>query len=205
MLNIERPRNPFIPTDEPDWEVSRATAKRSPALGHDHRKDRKSHDVSPVSAWNDPLPLENSLGLLREEVELRGGESTHSGQSPAVSKSPNVARRTAPPIPKKPALLSNLHNSQESKINDQGKFASRPLTGGQNVLYEEAKRSFPPTPLPGRNRQQNKDGQRAIGSDGLPPSPRNVGAIVSVSNALMDDEIEGANTIPSLQPVRRRQ
>ena len=197
MLNIERPRNPFIPTDEPDWEASRATARRSPALNYDHRKDRKSHGISPVSDWNNLLPLENSSGLLREEVELRGGESRRSSQSPAMSKSSNVARKTAPPIPKKPALLSNPHNSQEGKINDQGKSASKPLTGGQN--YEEAKRSFPPTPPPGLNRQ------RAIGSDGPLPSPRNIGAMVSVSNALMDDEIEGANTIPSLQPVRHRQ
>ena len=197
MLNIERPRNPFVPTDEPDWEASRATARRSPALDYEHRKDRKSQDVLPASDWNNPLPLENSSGLLREEVELRGGESRRSSQSP------NVARKTVPPIPKKPALLSNPHNSQECKINDQGKSASRPLMGGQN--YEEAKRSFPPTPPPGRNRQQEKDGQRAIGSDGTPPSPRTISAIVPASNALMDDEIEGANTIPSLQPVRGRQ
>ena len=192
MLNIERPRNPFIPTDEPDWKASKATIRRSPAPSYDHRMDRKSHDVSPVPDWDDSLPLEKSSGLLREQVELRGGESRHSSQSL------NVARRTAPPIPKKPALLSNPHNSQESKINDQAKSASRPLPGGQNLLYEEAKKSFPATPPPGRNRQ------RATESDG-PPSPRNIGAVVSVSNALMDDEIEGANTIPSLQPVRRRQ
>ena len=204
MLNIERPRNPFIATDEPDWEATRATARRSPALNYDYRKDRKSYDVSPVPDWNDPLPIEDSSGLLREEVELREAESRRSSQSPAMSKSPNVERKTAPPIPKKPALLSNPHNSQEGKVDDQGKSASR-LSGGQNVFDEEAKRGFPPTPPPGRNRQQKEDRRRALGSDGLPPSPKNNSTIVSASSALMDDEIEGANTIPSLQPVRRRQ
>ena len=205
VLNIERPRNPFIPTDEPDWQASRATTKRNLALNYDHGKDQKSHDVSSVSDWNDPLPLENSLGLLREEVELRGGESRRSSQSPAISKSPNVARKTAPPIPKKPALLSNPHNSQEVKINDQGESMSRSVTGGQSFFNEEARRSSPPTPPPRRNKQQKKDGPRAIGSNGPPISPSNIGTIFSVSNTLLDDEIEGANTIPSLQPVRGRQ
>ena len=197
MLNIERPQNPFIPTNEPDWEVSRATARGSPALNYDHGKDRKSHLL--VSDWDHPLPPANSSDLLRKEVELREGGSRGSSQSP------NLARKTAPPIPKKPALLSNPHNSQESKIGDQGESASTHLTGGKNDVNEEAKRSSPPAPPPGRNRQQKRDGQRTIVSDGPPPSPRNVGAIFSVSNALMDDEIEGADTIPSLQPVRRRQ
>ena len=204
VLNIERPQNPFIPTDEPDWEASRATTKRSPALNYDHGKDQKSHDVSSVSDWGNPVPLENNLGLLREEVELRGGGSRRSSQSPAVSKSPNVARKTAPPVPKKPALLSSPHASQEGKINDRESM-SRSITGGQSFFNVEAKRNFPPTPPPGRNRQQGKDGRRAIGSDEPPSSPRDIGTIVPVSNALMDDEIEGANTIPSLQPVRRRQ
>ena len=203
MLNIERPQNPFIPTDEPDWEASKAMARRSPALNSDQRKDRKSHNVSPIPDWNDPLPFESSSGVLKKEVELRGGEPRRFSQSPTVPTPPNEARQTAPPIPKKPALLRDPHNSPESKINDQGKSASRLLPGGQNVRCEEAKRSFPPTPPPGRNRQWEKDGQWPTESD-EPPSPRSIRTIVSVSNALMDDEIEGANTIPSLQPVRPR-
>lgn len=205
VLNIERPRNPFMPTNEPDWEATRATARRNPALNYDYRKDRKSYDLSPVSDWNDPLPPGNSSGLLREEVELRETESRRSSQSPAMSKSPNVIRKTAPPIPKKPALLSNPYNSREGKVDDQGKSASMSLTGGQNVFDDEVKRTFPPSPPPGRNRQQKQDRRRGKGSDGPPPSPRDIGTIVSASSALMDDEIEGANTIPSLQPVCRRQ
>ena len=200
VLNIDRPRNPFIPTDEPDWEATRATARRSPALNYVYHKDRNSYDVSPVSDRNDPLQPENSSGLLREEVEFREAESRRSSQSPAMSKSANVIRKTAPPIPKKPALLSNPHNSREGKVDDQGKSTSISLTGGQKVFDEEAKGSFPPSP--GRNRQQKRDGRR---NDGPPPSPSDIGTVVSVSSALMDDEIEGANTIPSLQPVSRRQ
>ena len=204
VLNIERPRNPFIPTDEPDWEATRATARRSPALNYDYRKDRKSYDVSPVSDWNDSLQPENSSGLLGEEVGLRETESRRSSQLPAMSKSPNVIRKTAPPIPKKPALLSNPQNSREGKFDYQGKSASMSLTGGQNVFDEEAKGSFPPIPPPGRNRHQKQDGRRK-GPDEPPPSPRDIGTVVSVSSALMDVEIAGANTVPSLQPVRRRQ
>ena len=193
MLNTERPRNSFVPTDELDWEASKPTAKRSPVVDYDNRKDRKSHSLLPVSDGNEPLPLDNSLGLLTEEVALQGGGSRCSRQSPVVSMLPSVARKAAPPIPKKPALLRHPQP------------ASRHPQGGQSVFGDEAEKAFPPTPRPRRNRQQEKMGQRATESSGPSPSPISIGALVPVSNALMDNEVDGANAIPSLQPVRRRQ
>ena len=197
-LNTKRPQNPFIPTDEPDWKWSEA--RRSPIVRYDNRKDWESYSISPTSGWNEPLPVGTSFDLPGDNVTLREDNSKCSSQSPVVSMSSNVARKMAPPVPKKPALLSNSQRSQEKKINNQ-ESTSRPPPGGQTIFDDGAKKGLPPSPL----RRSKQQGTRETGFDESYPSPRSIGAIVSVSNGLMDEEIEGASTIPSLQPMRRRQ
>ena len=203
MLNAGRPQNPFTPTEEPDWKASKLTTRRSLAPQHDKLKDRNSHRPSPPSDRVQPLPLDTNLGLMREEIAARGGDSKRSSKSSVVSMSSDVARKMAPPIPKKPALLMNRQHSQESKVNEQGKSTSESPLGGQNVFDNSAETSFPP-PAP-RNRQQQVYGRRATEPDGPPLPPRSAGGVVPVSNGLMDDDDdEGASAIPSLQPMRLR-
>lgn len=192
MPNIERPQNPFIHTDQPDWKARKPTAKRSYALQNYNSKDRDSLRPSPNFEGSQPLPLDTKSDSLREKVTLR----TSSSQLPAVSTSINVARKAPPPIPKKPALLSNRQHSQESKVNGQGQSTSMPPSGGENAFDDGVKSSFPP-PL-------QRNGRQATESDGPPLPPGSTDAIVPVLNGLMDDDNEGASGIPSLQPMRRR-
>ena len=202
MLNAERPQNPFTPTKEPDWEVSKPTARRSLAPRGDKLKYENSHRPLPPSNRIQPLPLDTNLDLMRKEVAPRGGDSKRSSQSSVVSMSSNVTRKAAPPIPKKPALLSNRQHSQESKVNEQGKSTSESPLGGQNAFDNSAETSFPPPPP--QNRQQQVYARRTTEPDGPPLPPRNTGAVVPVSHGLMDDDNESASGIPSLQPMRLR-
>ena len=202
MLNVERPQNPFNPTKEPDWKASKPTAGRSLALRRDKLKNGNTHRTLPPSNRIQPLPLSTNLDLMREEVAPRGGDSKRSSQSSVVSMSSNVARKAAPPIPKKAALLSNRQHIQESKVNEQGKSTSEFPLGRQNAFDNSAETSFPPPPL--RNRQQEVYGRRTTESDRPPLPPRSTGAVVPVSHGLMDDDNEGASAIPSLQPMRLR-
>lgn len=199
MLNAERPQNPFNPTKEPDWKASKPTARRSLAPRRDKLIDGNTYRPLPPSNRIQPLPLSTNLDLMREEVAPRGGDSKRSSQSSVVS---NVARKAAPPIPKKAALLSNRQHIQESMVNEQGKSTSGFPLGRQNAFDNSAETSFPPPPP--RNRQQQVYGRRTIEPDGPPLPPRSTGAVVPVSHGLMDDDNEGASAIPSLQPIRLR-
>lgn len=192
MPNIERPQNPFIHTDQSDWKARKPTARRSYALQNYNSKGRNSLRPSPTFDGSQPLPLDANSDSLREEVTLR----MCSSQSPAVSTSIDVARKAPPPIPKKPALLSDRQHSQESMVNRQGKSTPMPPSGGENASDDDVKSSFPPPP--------QRNGRQATQSDGPPLPPRSTGAIVPVLNGLMDDDSEGASGIPSLQPMRRR-
>ena len=198
MLNVDRPQNPFIPTYEPDWNVSKTAPGGSHALKYDRPKDQNSHRHSQTSEESQALPLDT----LRPKVLLRGPNSKSSSESSVVSMSPSVAHKATPPIPKKPALLSNQHRSQESENNEQGKFMlSKPPSGYQTTFADGPKA----TSLPQPTKQQEVYGQQATKSDGTPLPPRSTGAIVSVPHGLMDDDNDGASTIPSLQPMRRQQ
>lgn len=204
VLNVDRPQNPFTRTDELDWKASETTSGGSHTLEYDKSKDRNSHRLPPTSDGSQPLLLDTNRHSLRKEVTLCGPDSRSSSQSSVVSTSSNRARKPAPPIPKKPALLSNRHHSQESRDNAQGTSkSSRPPLGGKPTYRDVAETSFPPPQQ--RIKQQDIYGQRPTESDGPPLPPRNTGASISVSNGLMDDDNEGASAIPSLQPMRHQQ
>ena len=204
MLSFERRQNPFTLTNEVDWKASGPIARRSLTLQYDNLGDWKSPRPSPTSDWIQPSPLDTNLDLLGEEVAISGGKSRCPSQSSVVSISSNAVHKVAPPIPKKPALLSNRQHSQESRIGDHGIISSsKPPSGAQTAFNDGAQTSFSPTPQP--NSQRETYGQRATVSDRRPLPPRSIGAIAPVSNGLMDDDSEGASAIRPLQPMRRQQ
>ena len=204
MLNVDRPQNPFTPTDELDWKPSETASGGSHTLEQDKSKDRNSHRLPPTSDGSQPLLLDTNWHSLRKEVALRGPDSRSSSRSSVVSTSSNRARKAAPPIPKKPALLSNRRHNQESRDNAQGdSTSSRPPLGGNTTYRDIAETKFPPPQQ--STKQQDVYAQRPTESDGPPLPPRNTGASISISNGLMDDDDEGASAIPSLQPMRRQQ
>lgn len=195
MLNVDRSHNPFTPTNELDWKAIETTPGGSHTLKYDKIKDRNSHRLSPTPHGSQPWPLDTNRHSLREEVAPRGPNWRSSSQSSVVLISSNIARKAAPPIPKKPTLLSNREYSQESRNHEQEKpTSSRSPSGGQTTFVDGTKTSFSSPPL---------YGQQATESDGPALPPRSVGAIVSVPNGLLDDDNEGASAIPSLQPIRR--
>ena len=196
MLNLERPPNPFTPTEQPDWKASKTTARKSYAHKYDSLEDRNTHRLSQTSDRSHPLPADiKSMG----EAALRGDTLRKSRQSSATSMSLNVAPKAAPPIPKKPALLSNRQHSHESWTSER-RLASRPPLGGQIAFDDGAKTEFPPPP--DQIRQQKIYGQP--GSHGPPLPPRSTSGIVPFQNGLMDDDNIEASAIPSLQPTRRQ-
>lgn len=202
MLNVDRPHNPFIPTIEPDWKASKTTFGGSHALFR--LNDRNSQRLSPTSDGNQPLPLDINQESLRKDLSLREPSSRNSSRSSVASMSSNVASKAAPPIPKKPALLSNRQHGQESRISEQGKStSSRPPSGGLRVFDNGPKTSL--SPAQQRIKQQEIYGQQAPEFNGPPLPPRSTGAIVSNPNGLLDDDNEDASAIPSLQPMRRQQ
>lgn len=196
VLNIRRPQNPFTPTDQLDWKASETKTRQSHALEHGDFKDLDIHDLAPISDGSQSLPLDSNLDSQREEIAQRGSNARSSSQSVAMSMSSNVARKAAPPIPKKPALFSNRQPSQESGVNGQpNSTPSRLPSGRQTSIDDRAETRFPPT----------LHWQQATRSDGPTLPPRSTVAVVSVPNGLMDADNEGANAIPSLQPTRRQQ
>ena len=204
LLNVDRPQNPFTLTDEPDWKTGGNKTEGGHTFRYDRLKDRNSHRLSPESNGSQRLPLDISRDSLRNEVALRGPNLRSSSPSSVVSMSSNAAGQAAPPIPKKPALLSNRKHSQGSRSNEGGKSTSSgPPSGGQITLGDGARTGFPPPPQ--RTEQQKTYGQQATESNGPPLPPRRGGAIVSAPNGLMDDDDYGTSAIPSLQPMRRRQ
>ena len=199
MLNVDRPPNPFIPTDETDWKASKTIPEGSHVLTHELR-DEIFYTLSPSSDESQPARLDTDRGSLRKEIALRGPSSRSSSQSLVASISSNAAHKAAPPIPNKPAVLRDRH--QGSGNNERGNHASsRPLLGGQTVFNDGANTDFPPPQQ--RNNHRETSRQHATDSSGPPLPPRSNSAVISASKGLMDDDNEGASAIPSLQPMRR--
>lgn len=203
VLNEDRPQNPFLPTYEPDWKVGKTKPGGSHAFTYDKSKDQNSQRHLPTSDESQALQLETYPNTLKPEVVLRGPNSRSSSQSSVVLMSSGMTRKAAPPIPKKPALLSNRQHSQESGKKEQGNsMSSRPPSGDPTGFGDDVKRTSLPSPL--RIKQPEVYRRQVAKSDGPLLPPRSTNAIVSVPNALMDDDNEGASTIPSLQPMRRQ-
>ena len=196
MLNLERPPNPFTPTEQPDWKASKTTARKSYARIHDSLDDRNTHNLSQTSARSQPpQPGITLTGEATPRLDTLG----KSRQLSATSMSLNMAPKAAPPIPKKPALLSNRQHSHESRTSE-GNFTSRPPLGGQIAFDDGAKTKFPPPP----HRIRQPKIYRQQESDGPPLPPRSTSVTIPFQNQLMDNDNEEASAIPSLQPTRRQ-
>ena len=199
MLNVDRPSNPFVRTNETDWKARKSIPEGTHVPTHEFG-DETSYPLSPSSDEGQPLQLDTDRRSLRKEIAPRGPNSRSSSQLLVASISSNATHKAAPPIPNKPAVLRDRH--QGSGNNERGNHASsRPLSGGQTVFNDRANTHFPPPPP--RNNYQETSRQHATDSGGPPLPPRSNSAVISASKGLMDDDNEGASAIPSLQPMRR--
>ncbi len=124
MLNPLRPANPFTATTEPDW----ISAGRSRNLGGFEKGIRTPPTLpAPRTIRNSPRPPDRELeasstisapNLFNEE--LAPPTLASPLRSPTTS---SVRRKPAPPVPKKPSLLSNP--GREPKIHPRSDDSQR--------------------------------------------------------------------------------
>ncbi|KAL8857048.1 MAG: hypothetical protein Q9178_006340 [Gyalolechia marmorata] len=212
MLNPLRPANPFTATTEPDW----IAAGRPRKPGGSERRIRTPPKLpAPRTIQNSPRPPDRELeasstistpNLFNEE--LASPTLASPLRSPTTS---SVRRKPAPPVPKKPLLLSNP--GREPKIHprsDDSQHAEDFMTGIDCDAFVPA--------LAPRNgsgtaiSQAGRSTSTAAHNDRPPPpssfksrtllTSRRGGDKDSGRETLLDQDDEGAETIPSLQPLR---
>ncbi|KAL9131869.1 MAG: hypothetical protein Q9217_000315 [Psora testacea] len=197
-LNNRLPNNPFTATSESDWVVvSKATSTSRSIDGDISGKAR----VTPV-ACRPPPPSETQKPLPIPEVSIQ--------RSPPLSSALNVSRKSAPPVPKKPSLLSSSQNADYKAILRLGPSisAERPKTGVAVTVPPASRRAIalqtaPPTAQT-RRKPSDIDGKISIQAteEERPPLSLRTDVDAQAISELMDDDNEVASTIPSLQPQR---
>jgi len=147
----------------------------------------------------------------------REDKSRASNVASTASSTSGVTQKAAPPVPKKPVLLSKLSGRRDlqSGIEVSRALAHRStlvshektiilpppprLNTGITPTSQSSPRSPAPQPIDSVRQQQgmlNNDDRR-------PLPPRSAAGDLSSSKDLMDEDDDGARTIPSLQPLRR--
>ena len=172
VLNEKRPSNPFTPTTEPDWKT-----KSTPVRA----KSRTTTLRDPQSAQ----PRFNGTQALSSKADQDTKEQEAAAKAPilrtpsvvsTLSTTSSVTRKPAPPVPRKPPLLTRPSDQQPKPPQGTAKSAIKPTP----VL----------TPV----------------DDGPPLPPRRTRAEVRNTKGLMDeddDSLDRAGSIPSLQPTRK--
>ncbi len=160
-----------------------------------------------------PFPYDSSLNTLtptehsHPSIPLAAppSRSRQSSQDSARSASSNVLRKIGPPVPQKPILLSN------SGDQNLGKHSQTVPSQGQDIVVSTAARPLPilnagiPHQILGKKagiRDHESARQRPPEDSGPPLPPRKTQQSQNPLG-LMDDDIEGAGGIPSLQPQRQ--
>ena len=225
--NRLRPSNPFTPSSEPDWVLvskprPRDGSKDRPAT---HREVSKSttnaHQVvprfEPIQNTSSALTNDN-LSPNRKHVQRMSSEDS------AVSVS-SLSRKQAPPIPKKPSLLSppvRRQASSSSQTVDTVDQIQSPPPGWKTSATIPPGANYPPPPrrttpltqpsLSSRQTPSSDSVQKdhdnipssmhLNGRKLLPPEGRS-GSANEGSYGLLDDDDNGVQGIPSLQPFRR--
>ncbi|KAL8995694.1 MAG: hypothetical protein Q9169_004627 [Polycauliona sp. 2 TL-2023] len=213
-LNPVRPSNPFAATNEPDWIM----VGRSGGLGMpEGRATTPPRLPSPTETRRSLQPPGNkteATGSISPHVSSKDGRASPALPTPRRSSvATSTTRKPAPPVPKKPAILSNPGtgsrnlplNVSEHTSNDNTAFAdgrkaslsSPSQWKGSSVAISSAR--LPPTMT------ESKEGRPPMSS--LLPrtlsTPRGAGDRSSGGRNLLDQDDEGAKTIPTLQPQRR--
>ncbi|KAL8872853.1 MAG: hypothetical protein Q9174_001584 [Haloplaca sp. 1 TL-2023] len=210
-LNPARPLNPFSPTREPDWVMvaeaeeselpgRRSSAPRLPPCRGEGRRPARSQLEYPESP-RAPLAPTSARAL---EIPA----TPASLLSPAVE--PNLRRKPAPPVPRKPAVLSISnagpgHHGRHmlDAYSEQG--ASIDSTRPPLPLCQQSGLSTTNTPI-----SQPISPENVAVSKGQQPSEAKPSSDLSSrmdgdrsdqpSDSLLDDAIEDGGMIPSLKP-----
>lgn len=230
--NPRRPSNPFTPSSEPDWiVVPKAAASQErgnpgiPATSSAHTSHRSQMPLEAAGS----LRL---ASFPRDDGPITPNRSSNSktasfASSPAPSTS--VIRKPAPPVPKKPEVLGQRRQPNDNAGLGQGDVGARNthITSATHTpqpwLVSPSASSLNAPPLchrtanPGQafmsNRQtptlpppRRSRGQLAnlVDEGGPPLPPRRLSQLAVNRDGIMDESVDGAQSIPSLQPRRAR-
>ncbi|KAL9593813.1 MAG: hypothetical protein Q9219_007374 [cf. Caloplaca sp. 3 TL-2023] len=233
VLNPARPSNPFATTHQPDWitadrsQMAKALEKRidvAPAPPHRHGTRVLS-----------PLASDYAEGRFKAlGKELSNGAPAPKTQidlaSPPVIS--NTKRKPAPPVPKKPALLSDFNIEQRTtagkiygesnqtftnnidtrnqKSTSRLESASSPTLQPSSLCGTDSGMTATKTgsahgarKLPSVAGQINERHRPSSGSESYTTPPARYSGNSIGRRDLLDEDNEGAQKIPSLQPSRR--
>ncbi|KAL8802876.1 MAG: hypothetical protein Q9200_006428 [Gallowayella weberi] len=227
MLNPGRPANPFTPTNEPDWVMVPGSKKLE-------RTERRisAPPTPPSRRGTRRVPLPDTSPPDSSSNAQASGTSQDVSISPTFtnpsrsSTASSITRKPAPPVPKKPPLLStsstgpdnrhrpppkdstmNGHRAPDHRTNTQVNTIFPPPPGrrGTGATAPEAVLPLNVTPTfstGARYLTQQRPGPPSTSNSPIPPVSRRIGNDVTVRRDLLDDVDEGAKAIPSLQPQR---
>ncbi|KAL9103011.1 MAG: hypothetical protein Q9163_001901 [Psora crenata] len=217
LLNSRRPNNPFTPTNEPDWVMvpKGQPVEPIPTVTNGGRSGNAGASAVAPSKPPGLFPVGNSR-IQPTPSSMKEGPRIGSRSSGPAAKSSSrleIPRKPAPPVPKKPHLLSSPGNSDVSLIVTPGAVS----TNSAKILDSKAPVAVPPThvrtnaeervpPLAQRRGKPPGVGaQFAVGAseEARPPLPPRTNTNPQALSALMDDDEKSASAIPCLQPQSR--
>ena len=221
VLNNKRPKNPFTPSPEPDWvTVSRPSSHQGPGL--DGTSESRAPSMRQVSnqtqATNDRIHSRASSGVVSPPSRVAQHSNSPSVAS-VTSSTSSIIRKPAPPVPKKPALLSRPSDrstgTERHPTNSLNAALSPAIASSRPQSLAEANPIYPPPPrrttgmsTKGTNvtvplRQANGNQQRNTNEEGPPLPRREKNKPTRKAVDLMDEDDGGAQSIPALQPQRK--
>ncbi|MCJ1396324.1 inositol polyphosphate 5-phosphatase [Xylographa bjoerkii] len=225
--NSRRPPNPFTPSSEPDWVVVGSSSN-----GIDFRQSNTHDREAPNLSGKDTRAYSPRDQPLSEYIHVDGAEAAANGAplaridsfASSTSSVTGVRRKPAPPIPKKPPLLTS--NSQQVpplaaavpalgtiRLPDSASVPpswNKSVYGGslppprRSTLVEQ--QAFRQVSKPVRSRLANEpipNEPDAIRRPSLPARPI-VQAITGTGLMDEDSNDDQVRNIPSLQPLRPR-
>ena len=171
------------------------------------------------------LPLTPAHISLKETTSAYAAPMRTASFGSSPSSSFAITRKNAPPVPKKPMLLTSSDQRRvDSGLGETAKSASsrvppasppnprKPTLTSDDVEFltfarRNAEVSRTPsrgqTLLPPLPRRISRPLHEDPGASGRPHSTPRPGGAVTISNGLLDVENDGAQNIPSLRPLRR--
>ena len=216
FLNERRPNNPFAETSEPDWRmVQKLEADSKKSTGLNGIRPSEESVPSRIRTLAPPF-VDGTTSILRSSRAASTNPSVTEDPRPRSSSKvsqdttiSNITRKPAPPVPKKPSILSerekqrraydcrNIDKSQAGWRADLDKTTLERAIGNDRIATYSQGRQDPARP--GETTETLGPG------DGGPPlSPRKIDMDSQPVAGLMDKQDEDARAIPSLQPQRRR-
>ena len=163
------------------------------------RSFQTSGEMAMPRSSDTKIPIEFPYVTAAETV-INGKSLSQSASISSASSLPLIVRKPAPPVPKKPAVLTQ---ERPHEVETPAETVFMRLQGTHPNRLTKSKPAEPGLiPLPHRFTQTGQ---------GV-PSPQALSPVLSLrppSNALavtalMDDDEDHAASIPSLQPSRRR-